>query len=372
VKLFTCGACGQTLYFHNVACTRCDRLLGFTPDVLAIEAFDPAGRQGGTDMWRPVGRSGEAGLYRACANYTEHAACNWMVPASDGVELCLACRLNRTIPDLSVPGTLELWRRLQSERNRLIYSVLRLGLPLQNKTDAPDTGLAFDFLASRDPDFREGGGVTIGHDHGVITLDIAEADDAVRERVRQDMAEPYRTLLGHFRHESGHFYWDRLVRGTAWITRFREYFGDERQDYQQSLARHYQHGPPEQWDAEFVSTYASCHPWEDWAETWAHYLHIVDTLETAWQFGLRLAPRVQESATLAVDASFDAYACTDFTRIVDYWLPVMAALNTLNQSMGQGDAYPFVLSPRVIEKLEFVHQIVRDSRQRTGAGRAYA
>jgi hypothetical protein len=357
LKIYTCGACGQTLYFHNVTCTRCNRLLGFVPERLAIEAFDPANEGG----FRPVGRAGDGGLYRQCTNYTEHAACNWMVGAGERSALCLACRLNRTIPDLSVPGSLTLWQRLQIERNRLIYSVLRLGLPLQNKEEAPDAGLAFDFLASPEPSFREAGGVTIGHEDGVITLDIAEADDAVRERVRQNMAEPYRTVLGHFRHESGHFYWDRLVRNSGWLAAFRHCFGDEQQDYQQSLARHYQSGGPAQWQSDFVSSYASSHPWEDWAETWAHYLHIVDTLETAWQFGLRLDPQVRESDSLSVDASFDPYACTDFARLIDYWLPVMAALNTLNHSMGQGDVYPFVLTPRVIEKLELVHEIVCDS-----------
>lgn len=256
--------------------------------------------------------------------------------------------------------------------------MLRLGLPLQTKAEAPDDGLAFDVLASTDPSFREGDrsdagsgagtgtgegkGVTIGHERGVITLDVAEADDAVRERMRIDMAEPYRTLLGHFRHESGHFYWDRLVRDTAWLEAFRECFGDERADYGKALARHYEGGPAREWESQFVSGYASSHPWEDWAETWAHYLHIVDTLETAWHFGLRLEPQVKESNNLAVAARFDPYACDDFGRLVDYWLPVMAALNTLNHSMGQGDAYPFVLTARVIDKLELVHDIIRDSK----------
>ncbi|MFU8817362.1 MAG: putative zinc-binding metallopeptidase [Pseudomonadales bacterium] len=362
MKIFTCGACGQTVYFHNVACSRCGHLLGFVPEALSLAAFETAGE----GLWRPVGSDLPPDVHRACGNYAEHAACNWMVPAADPHPLCRACRLNRTIPDLSVPGSLGLWQRLQMERNRLVYSVLRLRLPLQSRQEAPDTGLAFDFLASPDPNFREGGGVTIGHDHGVITLDIAEADDAVRERVRQDMAEPYRTVLGHFRHESGHFYWDRLVRNTPWLAAFRQRFGDERRDYQQSLARHYHRGPAPGWEAGFVSSYASSHPWEDWAETWAHYLHIVDTLETAWQFGLRLAPRVQESANLAVDAWFDPYVSDDFEQLIDYWQPVTAALNSLNHSMGQPDVYPFVLTPVVIDKLELVHHIIRQQAATAG------
>jgi hypothetical protein len=373
VKIFTCGSCGQTLYFHNVSCTRCGHLLGFAPELLTLAAFEPAG----DGLWRPLGIGADERVYRACANYVDHDACNWMVAAADGNPLCRGCRLNRTIPDLSVPGAVALWQRLQLERNRLVYSLLRLGLPLQTRAEAPDAGLAFDFLASSNPSFREGDRyrdrsgendrsdendrVTIGHEQGVITLDLAEADDAVRERVRLDMAEPYRTLLGHFRHESGHFYWDRLVRDSRWLADFRECFGDEREDYAKALARHYEGGPSREWENQFVSSYASSHPWEDWAETWAHYLHIVDTLETAWQFGLRLAPRVQESDNLAVAVPFDPYDCDDFAMLVDYWLPVMAALNTLNHSMGQADAYPFVLTARVIDKLELAHNIIRDS-----------
>jgi hypothetical protein len=356
VKIFTCGSCAQTLYFHNVSCTRCGHLLGFIPEALVLAAFEPAGE----GLWRPLGVRGVSGSYRTCINYAEQAACNWMVAAADGNPLCRGCRLNRTIPDLSVPGVAPLWQRLQLERNRLIYSVLRLGLPLVSKAEAPEEGLAFDFLSSSIPTFREGDRVVIGHDRGVITLDVAEADDAVREQVRMDMAEPYRTLLGHFRHESGHYYWDRLVREGAWLDAVRECFGDDREDYGESLARHYEAGPPDDWQTEFVSGYASSHPWEDWAETWAHYLHIVDTLETAWQFGLSLQPRVRESDNLAVEAAFDPYTCHDFSLLVEHWLPVMAALNTLNHSMGQCDAYPFVLTPRVIEKLTLVHRIIGD------------
>lgn len=362
MKIFTCGSCGQTLYFHNVSCTRCGHLLGFIPEALVLAAFEPVDE----GLWRPLYR-GLAGLYRACANYTEHAACNWMVPASDANPLCRGCRLNRIIPDLSIPGAVTRWQRLQLERNRLVYSVLRLGLPLVDKAEAPEEGMAFDFLSSSNPCFREGDRVVIGHDRGVITLDVAEADDAVREQVRLEMAEPYRTLLGHFRHESGHYYWDRLVRDSGWLGPVRQCFGDERQDYGAALARHYQGGPPPEWQTEFVSGYASSHPWEDWAETWSHYLHIVDTLETAWQFGLTLHPRVRESDNLAVEAAFDPYACDDFGLLVEHWLPVMAALNTLNQSMGQSDAYPFVLTPRVIEKLTLIHSIIRDGGRGPGA-----
>jgi hypothetical protein len=363
MKLFSCDACGQTLYFHNVQCTRCGNLLGFVPQQQELHAFEPVGDA----VWRPFGEAQALGRFRTCGNYARYAACNWMVHEAENHPLCIACRLNRTIPDLSVPGNLMRWQRLQSEKNRLVYALLRFGLLVMDKQQAPRRGLAFDFLADDNPQFREGPRVVVGHSEGVITLDIAEADDAARERLRQQMAEPYRTVLGHFRHESGHYYWDRLVRDTSWLQSFRSRFGDERADYGLALDQHYHGGLPANWQQQHVSAYASCHPWEDWAETWAHYLHIIDTLETAWQFGLRLDPLVSEPRLLTVDQTDDPYACSDLPYLVDRWLALAAVLNSLNHSMGQADAYPFVLAPAVIDKLSLVHDIIRDGANPQGA-----
>jgi hypothetical protein len=355
MKLFACDACGQSLYFHNVQCTRCGRLLGFVPERMELEAFDPDGN----GAWVSCAMGGQGGRYRQCRNYAEHGACNWMIAESNGHWLCRACRLNRTIPDLSLLGNPALWQRLQYEKDHLIYTLLRLGLPVVDKAEDPGRGLAFDVLAQENPQFREGPAVFIGHAEGVITLDVAEADDAVRERMRQQMAEPYRTLLGHFRHESGHYYWDRLIRDSAWLAAFRQCFGDERSDYASALGHHYGGGAPADWQARHVSAYASAHPWEDWAETWAHYLHLVDTLETAWHFGLCLAPQVPEPRPLSIRQPTDPYRAPDFADLVERWLALAAALNCLNQSMGQPDAYPFVLAPTVIDKLQFVHEVIQ-------------
>ncbi|HYQ73113.1 MAG TPA: putative zinc-binding peptidase [Gammaproteobacteria bacterium] len=354
MKLFSCNACGHGLYFHNVECTFCGHRLGFVPELLDLVAFNLTGDA----EWQPVGNAADGVRYRPCANYTDHNTCNWMVPAGEANPLCTACRLNRTIPDLTVPGNTRLWQRLQTDRNRLVYSLLRLNLPVQNRQESPDNGLAFDFLGEPDPRFREDSSVMTGHRQGVITVDIAEADDATRERVRQEMAEPYRTILGHFRHESGHYYWDRLVRDTGSLGAFRERFGDERSDYGAALERHYTAGPPPDWPQHFISAYASTHPWEDWAESWAHYLHIVDTLETAWQFGLRLKPRIEHEDRLDAQTILDPYGHSDFQALAQHWFPLTIALNNLNQSMGQPDAYPFVLSPVVTGKLELVHDII--------------
>ena len=224
------------------------------------------------------------------------------------------------------------------------------------------TGLAFDFLADPDASREDNPKVMTGHAEGLITIHIAEADDAERERRRRDMGEPYRTLLGHFRHEVGHYYWERLVHGGPWHQAFRALFGDEREDYGESLARHHAAGPPADWRERFVSAYASAHPWEDWAETWAHYLHLIDTLETAHAFNLRLRPQAGADPTLAMVADFDPYGDVSFDSLIRAWLPLTYAVNSLNRSMGQPDLYPFALAPPVVDKLRFVHELVGGSR----------
>ena len=203
-----------------------------------------------------------------------------------------------------------------------------------------------------------------GHDNGLITINIDEADAALRERMRLDMDEKYRTLLGHFRHEIAHYYWDLLIRDGARLDAFRDVFGDERLDYGQALDNHYANGPPPDWQNRFVSAYAASHPWEDWAETFAHYLHIVDTLETSEHFGVRIARRLGDGTVQRSDPDFDPYTIDDFAPIIEDWLPLTFALNSLSRSMGQPDMYPFVLSEAVIEKLTYVHRVARESRVR--------
>ncbi|HVV28127.1 MAG TPA: putative zinc-binding peptidase [Rhizomicrobium sp.] len=348
MKLFSCQGCGQLLYFENIRCGNCGRALGYLPDLTEISALEPLAGEG----WRVLAAPGRA--YKFCRNYA-YGVCNWMVPADDETGFCAACRHNRTIPDLSVPGNQMLWGRIEAAKHRLFYGLLRLGLPLESRAEEPERGLAFDFLA--DPPESHAAGVMTGHDNGLITLALKEADDAVRERVRGEMGEPYRTLLGHFRHESGHYFWDRLVEGDAGrLDHFRALFGDERADYAEALKRHYDEGAPPGWQDGHISAYAAMHPWEDFAETWAHYLHIVDTLETAAAFGLKVKPRRARGA-LAAAIDFDPYRAAGMDVLIDAWLPIEFATNSLNRSMGQGDLYPFVLSQQAILKLAFVHAL---------------
>jgi hypothetical protein len=348
MKLFSCQGCGELLYFENVLCENCGRALGYLTDITEISALDPVPGGGWTVLAAPKK------AYKFCRNY-DAGMCNWMVPADDEAGFCAACRHNRVIPDLSTPGNDALWRKLETAKHRLFYSLLRLDLPLENRTDNPEHGLAFDFLA--DPPETHVSQVMTGHDKGLITLALKEADDATREKVRSEMREPYRTLLGHFRHEIGHYFWDRLVAtAPGWLDAFRALFGDDRQDYDAALKRHYEEGPPPNWQDSFISMYATTHPWEDFAETWAHYLHIVDTLETASAFGLKVKPRRARGA-LAAAIDFDPYKTGRMDKLIDAWLPIEFATNSMNRSMGLTDLYPFLLSPRVIEKLAFVHAL---------------
>jgi len=348
MKLFTCQHCGQVLYFENTRCEQCAHRLGFLPLGMTISALEPDG-----DLLRPLAASDHA--LRFCAN-AGHMACNWLVEADSVATLCAACRHNRTIPDLSIPLNLLRWRRLEAAKHQLFYSLLRLQLPLKNRVDDPKHGLAFAFLADG-PDPR-GPKVMTGHDNGLITIALIEADDAERERRRAQMGEPYRSLVGHFRHEVGHYFWDVLVRDGGRLEDCRTVFGDDSQDYDAALQAHYRNGPPADWQVHYISQYASTHPWEDWAETWAHYLHIVDTVEMASAFGISVKPKMAHEPILSAEIDLDPYETASIQTIIDTWLPLTFAMNSLNRAMGNHDLYPFVLSPVVVTKLSFVHDVV--------------
>jgi hypothetical protein len=348
MKTLNCERCGVRVFFENVACENCGATLGFVPGELKMGSFEVSA----DGLWNRLAEG--AAQQRPCANYVPQQVCNWMVPAESTDALCTCCRTTQIVPALHKPENLQHWATIEQSKRRLVYSLLSLGLPVVDRAVDPVHGLAFHFLEELVPTHR----VLTGHDSGVITLNIAEADDARREQVRAKMREPYRTLLGHFRHEIGHYYWDLLIDNTPWIDEYRQLFGDERADYGQALKQHYA-SPRTDWQESFVSAYASAHPWEDWAECWAHYMHLQDGLETAAAWGLQLnhampgSPPIQASPLLCQQEKGVVEAA-----LIERWLPVAQFVNAMSRSLGIHDGYPFIVSAPVIEKLEFIHQVV--------------
>ncbi len=352
-RSFRCQ-CGRPVFFRNTLCMACQSPLGYLPSRLALLPLTPGS---GPGRWRVAGDASE---YRRCANVETPAGCNWLLGADEAQTLCVACRLNRTIPDLADADNQRYWAAIEVAKRRLVSQLLALGLPVRSRlAEDPERGLMFDFLRSA----ADGKRVLTGHASGLITLNVEEADDARREKIRHELREPYRTLLGHFRHEVGHYYWDRLVGSSRWLDPFRTLFGDERADYAAALKANYDHGPPADWATRYISSYASTHPWEDWAETWAHYLHVVDSLGTALSFGLDAEDLEAdlEPFTPADLYAPDAPDAVRFLSMLNGWIEMTMVLNELARSMGQQDFYPFVMSRPVVAKLQFVHIVVRDS-----------
>ena len=347
--------CSRPVFFRNSECLACHAPLGFEPLLGELGALQPGDAEG---LWRL--ENGDGAQYRRCANF-EQIGCNWLIPADSDATLCLSCVLNRTIPDLSEPENLAYWQSIEIAKRQLVAQLLALGLPVRSKvSDDPDNGLCFDFLKS----LPDGPRVLTGHDEGLITLNVEEADDARREAMRKQLGEPYRTLLGHLRHEVGHYYWDVLVRDSHWLEPYRALFGDESFDYATALQQHYENGPPADWPQQFVSAYATSHPWEDWAETWAHYLHLVDTMNTALAFGLNAEDVEVDTEPFGSDALYDPQhpGAGQFLYFINAWVDLVTILNELSRSMGQRDFYPFVMSRPVVAKLHFIHLVIEDAR----------
>lgn len=351
MKLTICRHCGGMLHFEQSTCGGCGAPLGFIPGDLYLSVIADAGN--GTV--EPVSRPGLS--LRPCANAAA-AGCNWLIPAASDDTFCFACRFNRTIPDLRAAKRGPLWRKVECAKRRLVYAILRFGLPVTCYRDVEEGGLAFDFLA--DTRTRK---IMTGHAGGVITINIAEADPVERERRRVSLGEPLRTMLGHMRHEIAHYYWDVLVRDNPGrLAACRAIFGDDSEDYGEALKRYYRDGPPQDWWERHVSEYAAAHPWEDFAETWTHYLHMIDTLDTAASFGVAVNPGIQDGLSFAVRVPEDPYRGAAIEDLTGAWRPMTVAVNGLNRSMGQPDLYPFVLSRTATDKLAIIHLLVQESR----------
>ncbi len=373
MQTFRCSCSHKpVLFFENSKCMSCGRLTGFSERLKKVVAFDLTDGEG-----RYICDADENRVYRKCKNFQEYGVCNGMLCEeefkSSELGLCYSCHFNHSIPDLSIPANIGHWRKLETAKRRTIYTLQRLSLPIPDRRQDPENGLLFHFLADRisDDHFREPIPfqpiIYTGHNAGEITINLSEADDVARHRARLSMNERYRTLLGHFRHEIGHFYWDHLIASNpSKLAIFREAFGDERLDYSKALQAHYDSGANKQWEQHYISAYASAHPWEDWAETWAHYLHMVDTLETAKCFGVYMESPASDEPGTKVDnlnlpqentISVDGEIATTMSA----WIKFTVMFNSLNRSMGLADAYPFVIGKSVRQKLDVVHSIIRNS-----------
>jgi hypothetical protein len=350
VRIFRCDNCGQLIFFDNSKCLHCHSPLGYVHarrDVVTLI-------EGAPDLFTEFADSTSS--WERCAT-AEATKCNWLV-SSGTFSLCESCALTRTRPAYDDPDALDELLRAEMAKRRLVFQLGELGLPITPRDPEAGTGVAFDLLSSSETK------VLTGHSNGVITLDLAEADSEHREGLRLQLSEPYRTLLGHFRHEIGHYYWPLLVYEPDVVATCRELFGDDRLDYAQAVRRHYRDSATDDhsWQNEYISRYATMHPYEDWAETFAHYLHILDTLQTAESFGLgtHLTEEFSRGLTRRVGAHpTRPDGSANFEEVIAHWLELSYALNQINRSMGQPDLYPFVLAPAAIRKLAFVDDLVR-------------
>lgn len=352
MRPFSCDQCGSTVYFDNQRCLACGCRLAFLPDQFRVGSIEPSG-----DVWLGKAQQGNASVYKLCTNDQLHGVCNWAINANDVSEYCVSCRMTSLIPPLASPQGHERWRRTEGAKRRLLFNLRTLGLPLfDGETHQP---LRFAFAEP----LAGGSLIMTGHERGLITLNISEADVAYRVSTRESLSERYRTLLGHLRHEVGHYYWDELVMiNPDRLEAFRMLFGDERTDYAAALQSHYQ-GQRMDWQPSHISAYASSHPWEDWAESWAHYMHIRAAVETADTLASSLNPVAEEALRAPEPASEDLPAAdVDFDALMKRWEGLSTALNELNRSLGQDDAYPFSMTAVVRDKVRFIHDTIRDSR----------
>ena len=343
MKIFQCGNCNHPLFFESKRCESCGHRSGYRDSDRKMLTFDSNQNRLISDR--------EQLHYKYCKNEA-YGVCNWLLDINDSNDFCSACQLNRTIPNLSDNKNFPKWQNLEVAKHRLVYQLQKIGLELPNKMDN-DHGMCFDFVSKEhDPT------IMTGHANGVITILLSEADSVLREQMRKQLLEPYRTLIGHLRHEVGHYFWERLVYTDYQVLHnFRSVFGDERQDYSKALQKYYREGAMSNWNESFISKYATSHPWEDWAETWAHYLHIMDMVETSHFFGLQVqSTDITDGMSTVV--TFDPYTMFDFEIIVKTCVPLSYAVNSINRAMGIPDVYPFVISEPVIRKLTFIHKLL--------------
>src|SRR5271168_5417104 len=356
VRAFACPVCHGFVPFESRRCPNCLAELGlYVPSRTMVATWSGAAVIDG-QIWIACTRAGSLG-------------CNWLVPQEQELGgqrgRCLADSLIRREPDTDDTVAVEKLVSTGIGLRRLICQLIDIGLPV-DPFWRRNGGLAFDLLSS----YSGGERVVIGHAGGVITIDLVESLDAYRESLRVRLGEPYRTMLGHFRHEVGHYYQNILVETGPGAARYldecRALFGDERADYQAEIARHYKFGAPKNWTESFISEYATMHPWQDFAECFAHYLHITDTINTVGEAGLIL---IADRARVAVPRDIvplASYADVPIEQLLYDWKWLALFFNRINTAMGKRPLYPFEIPPPVIRKLGFVHKVVRQAAPQRG------
>jgi hypothetical protein len=336
MKIFECPNCNSPVFFENTTCQYCHTTLGYNS---YLDIFETPNN---TDSNKRI----------FCSNYNL-GVCNWFINNNENSEFCLACSLNRVVPDRYHKDYFEKWQKLEIAKHRLVYQLLKLKLPIKSKLKHED-GICFDFLSKNNSKKT-----LTGHADGVVTIILTEADSVHREQIRKQMDEPYRTLIGHFRHEIGHYYWTLLFNNSN-IANYRNVFGDERLDYGKALENYYKNGASKHWNQNYISKYATSHSWEDWAETWAHYLHLMDTLETANSLGINFNPEKDYVKKLVYSSCLNPYKTTNFKDVFNASVTLTSSVNSLNRSMGLPDIYPFIVPQNVVKKLTFIHELLNN------------
>ena len=278
-----------------------------------------------------------------CAN-RDVIGCNWIAPKQGA--FCRSCAMTALAPDPEIPGAMANWAETEAAKRWVIDN---LGRWHWFRPEDPGTRPFFHMLADGDTL------APMGHGDGVVTISVSEADAVVRTTRKEALNEPYRTMIGHMRHEIAHMLWWRLSLREDFLTAFREMFGDERADYPAALQRHYEHGPSRDWELFYLTSYASSHPHEDWAETVAHLVHLTDITDSFVATGL-VSPEMPRH-------NWDAYAEPDTATLVRVASALTTRVNHVNRSMGLSDIYPFVLSEKARQKLAFVHDWLRRGAQ---------
>lgn len=274
-----------------------------------------------------------------CAN-RERIGCNWIAPEQGA--FCRSCAMTALAPDPSIPEAIPNWAQTEAAKR---WALDNLGRWHWFRPEDPGAPPVFHLLAEGPTP------VPMGHAQGVVTISVAEVDPILVTTRREALQEPYRTMIGHMRHEISHMLWWRLSLREDFLDAFRATFGDERIDYPAALQYHYENGPPAEWRQHYLTSYASAHPHEDWAETAAHLLHLTDIADSFVATGLS-SPQIP-------GPDWDPYSEPDASRLIQIAGALTVGVNHVNRSMGLSDLYPFVLSEHARHKLAFVHDWLR-------------